>query len=99
MAKKKNNVNRGSLLILLILIALILLALPGKRGILNQIRVHLQQRQVKKEISQLEVTKKNLEEKKKSLEEPETVEKIAREEYGMAKKDEKVYRVIPKENE
>ena len=35
--------------------------------------------------------------KQKAQQEAEEIEKIAREEYGMAKKKEKVYRIVPKE--
>ncbi|MBN2105257.1 septum formation initiator family protein [bacterium] len=98
MAKRKKGKSRG-LLILLIFIAFLALLMPGKRGILNQIRIRLQERQLAKEIQELTETKERLEEKKEALKEPETVEKIAREEYGMAKKDEKVYHVVPKEND
>jgi len=98
MVKRKKG-NRKRFLILMIFIGFLALLMPGKRGFLNQIRMRLKQRQLAKEIKELKETKERLEDKKEMLQEPETIEKIAREEYGMAKKDEKVYRVVPKENE
>ena len=40
-----------------------------------------------------------MEEEKEKLNDPEYIEKIAREKYGMAKEKEKVYRVVPKEKD
>lgn len=98
MVKRKKGKRRG-FLILLLFLAFLALLLPGKRGILNQVRVRLQKRQLEKEIRELKTTQAKLEKQIEALQKPETVEKIAREEYGMAKKDEKVYRVVPRENE
>jgi cell division protein FtsB len=53
--------------------------------------------QIEGEIKTLEKDKARASAEKKKLEDPAEVEKIAREKYGMSKKDEKVYRVIPKE--
>ena len=52
-----------------------------------------------KEIETLEEQKTILEEEKERLNDPEYIEKIAREKYGMAKEGEDVYRVVPKEKE
>ena len=52
---------------------------------------------MQQELESLQEEKKKLEEEKDKLNDPEQIEKIAREQYGMAKKDENVYRVVPKE--
>lgn len=69
----------------------------GKRGLIQQARVRIERYRLQKEIEVLKKKKEALETEKKALNEPQVIEKIAREKYGMAKKNEKVYRVIPKE--
>jgi cell division protein FtsB len=78
---------------------LILLALLsiGKRGFIQQIRVQREKARLRRMIQALESQKAELEEEKQKLKDPEEVERVAREEYGMAKEKEKVYRVVPKE--
>lgn len=88
---------RAGILFILVLFTFLFLLSIGKRGFIQQFRVRLQRRQLKKEIVALKEEKKRLEKEKEKLNDPETIEKIAREEYGMARKNEKVYRVIPKE--
>lgn len=70
----------------------------GKRGFIQQARVRIERYRIQKEIETLQKKKEALEAEKKALDTPQVIEKIAREKYGMAKKNEKVYRVIPKEN-
>lgn len=89
----------GSILIALCLITLLLFLSVGKRGFIQQIRVNQEKKRLIREIESLKEKKKQLEEEKEKLNDPEHIEKIAREEYGMAKKNEKVYRVIPKQKE
>ncbi|MBN1780059.1 septum formation initiator family protein [bacterium] len=90
----RSRTNIRIILILIIFAVFVSLLLPGKRGILNQIRVRRQQIQLQNEIKILEEKKAQLEEKKEELNQPETIEKIAREKYGMAKEDEKAYTVV-----
>ena len=96
MPKRKSSNSRG-VVILFIFTVFIALLLPGKRGILNLIKIKHRQHVLKVEIERLKERIDKLEKEKEDLQKPETVEKIAREEFGMAKKDEKVYLVIPKE--
>jgi len=77
---------------------MILLLSSGKRGFIEQIRAHFKKARLKKEITELNNVKEELEKGEKELDDPETIEKIAREEYGMAKSDEKVYHVVPEGN-
>jgi cell division protein FtsL len=78
-------------------LALLIVLFSGPRGCWRQVRVRVERRAIEAEIRALKEEKKRLEAEKKSLDDPATVEKIAREEYGMSKKDEKVYRVVPKD--
>jgi len=82
---------------LLSLLTLLLILSTGKRGFIQQIRVWQARKRLEKEIKVIQEEKKKLEEEKEKFDDPEHIEKKAREEYGMAKKKEKVYRVVPKE--
>lgn len=93
--KRKNR--RYWIFGILAFLALIIVLSVGKRGFLQQIRVYRAKRQLQREIERLEERKRALEEEKQKLDDPEYIEKIAREEYGMAKEKEKVYNVVPKE--
>ena len=84
---------------LIIFFILLILFSLGKRGFIQQIRIRRERVQLQQAIRSLETQKAELEEEKQKLNDPETVEKVAREEYGMAGDKEKVYRVIPKEEE
>jgi cell division protein FtsL len=79
------------------MLALLFLLSVGKRGCYEQARVRLERKKTEDEIRGLEKDKARAAAEKKKLEDPAEVEKIAREKYGMSKKDEKVYRVVPKE--
>jgi cell division protein FtsB len=79
------------------MLALLLLLSVGKRGCYEQARVHVEKKRIESEIAILEKDTAAAAAEKKKLEDPAEVEKLAREKYGMSKKDEKVYRVVPKE--
>jgi len=87
----------GGIFIVLCFITLLLILSVGKRGFIQQFRIRQERERLRHEIDSLQVSKKLLEEEKENLNDPEQIEKIAREEYGMAKKNEKVYRVVPKQ--
>lgn len=99
MKRKNPKKARNTILAVLCFITLVLLLSMGKRGFLQQIRARQEKKKLAHEIEALEAKKKELEEEKNKLNDSAHVEKIAREDYGMAKKDEKVYRVVPKEKE
>lgn len=83
-------------IIFFIIFLLLLIALSfGDRGFIRQILAYQNQNRLKKNINKLSSEVKSLEDEKKNLDDPETIKKIAREEYGMAKKDEDVYRIVP----
>ena len=83
----------------IVLLILLFFLSIGKRGFIQHIRIKSEQHRLKREIVSLEKEKERLEEEKKKLNDPEHIEKIAREKYGMAKKNEKVYHVVPEKKE
>lgn len=83
----------------IVLILLLFFLSIGKRGFIQYIRIKIEQHRLKREITALEKEKERLEEEKEKLDDPEQIEKIAREKYGMAKKNEKVYHVVPEKKE
>jgi cell division protein FtsL len=93
----KRRRRRGWLLSLIGFVALGILLSTGRRGFLRQIRVQRERIRIEKEKGQLEAAQKQLQEEKKRLNDSTEVERIAREQYGMAKKNEKVLHVVPKE--
>jgi len=85
-------------LVVLVFTIILLTALSlGKRGFVQQLRIRNENRQLRKISETLKADKKRLETEKKNLEDPDYIEKVAREEYNMAKKNEKVLHVVPKE--
>ncbi len=97
MKRKSTKRKKGWILFFLLFLTLLLVFSTGKRGFIQQIRVRQERKRLERKIVELKEEKKKLEEEKKKLNNPEEIEKIAREEYGMAKKKEKVYRIVPKE--
>ncbi len=99
MKKKINRKKRRWIFSFVVLLILLFFLSIGKRGFIQHIRIKIEQHQLKREIASLEKEKERLEEEKKKLDDPEHIEKIAREKYGMAKKNEKVYHVVPEKKE
>ena len=98
--RKKNKKRRaGWILFLLSLLFVLFLLSIGKRGFIQQIRIHRQQQKLKTDINTLKEEEEQLKMEDEKLDDPEYIEEIAREEYGMAKKDEKVYKVVPEDKE
>jgi cell division protein FtsB len=78
-------------------LALLLLLSVGKRGCYQQARVLTERKRIESDIKALKKAEAQAEAGKKKLNDPAEVERLAREKYGMSKKDEKVYKVVPKE--
>jgi len=95
--RKKNRKRLFWLLFLLSLAGVIVIFSSGHRGFIQQIRRRIEQARLKEEIQMLEADQADKEKQIEKLHNPEEIEKIAREEYGMAKENEKIYRVVPKE--
>ncbi|MBN1895134.1 septum formation initiator family protein [bacterium] len=87
----------GILAVSAFLILLFLLS-TGNRGFIRQFRAWHNRTKLRKEIEILRGVCMDLEEEKKKLEDPEVIERIAREKFGMARKNEKVYRVVPEDD-
>ena len=98
---KRNRTHRrvGWILFLLSLLALFLLLASGRRGFWQQIRLKQEQRRLQQDIDSLKQEKIRLQAEKEKLDDPKYIEEIAREEYGMAKKNEDVYKVVPEKDE
>ena len=97
MQKRSSKRRRARILALVTFLALLLFLSFDKRGFIRQIRIRQEKERLKKEIEALKVEKEKLAEEKKSLDDPEKIEKIAREDHGMGREGDVVYRVVPKE--
>ncbi len=95
--RANHSKRRVGVLFLLLFLTLLLVLSTGKRGFIQHYRIRQERKRLQQELESLQEEKKKLEEEKDKLNDPEQIEKIAREQYGMAKKDENVYRVVPKE--
>lgn len=79
------------------MLALLILLSVGKRGCYQQARLQVERKRIESAIQALEKVKAQAEAEKKKLNDPAEIERLSREKYGMSKKNEKVYRVVPKE--
>jgi len=78
---------------------LILIFLLGDHGIYQLYKIKAQRKITQKRIEELKTEKAMLEYEKERLEtDLDYIERLAREKYRMAKKGEKVFKVIPKDN-
>ena len=91
------NIKRKVVYAIIFFILILIVLFWGKRGFWGQYHAFREKKRLENQIQSLESKRDTLKSELKNLDNPETIEKIAREEYGMAKKDEKVYRVVPKE--
>ena len=95
---RNKNVNKRRRLLLLCILCfctLLLLLSLDKRGFVKQYQVWRQRKSLQIQIDALQEEKLMLEEECNRLKDPDRIEEVAREKYGMAKKNEKVYRIIP----
>ncbi len=91
---KKAVKNKKSTAVLLFSIVLAVYLTFDNKGIIARVRLESQKRQLQEKILQAEAETKELQAQIKALEgDKKTIEKIAREKYGMAKDGETVYRV------
>jgi len=88
---------RGWLWALLFLIILLIILSVGKRGFIQQLKLEKKTDELRENLETQKDEISRLEEEKAKLQTPEYKEKVAREKYGMAKENEKVYDVVPKE--
>ena len=91
---KKAVKNKKSTAVLLFSIVLAFYLTFDNKGIIARVRLESQKRQLQEKILQAEAETKELQAQIKALEgDKKTIEKIAREKYGMAKDGETIYRV------
>jgi cell division protein FtsB len=86
-------------IILLGISFLIIIFLIGDRGLYQLYKIKAQRKITQERIEELKTERDLLENEKERLEtDLDYIERLAREKYRMAKKGEKVFKVIPKEN-
>ncbi|MFN3135333.1 MAG: FtsB family cell division protein [Candidatus Kryptonium sp.] len=79
------------------LIALLLYLIFAEKGLMKRARVEIELNRLKKKIEIMEKENASLKQKIHKLEtNPEEIERIAREKYGMAKEGEEVYNIKEK---
>ncbi|NOZ03533.1 MAG: septum formation initiator family protein [FCB group bacterium] len=85
-------------LLLLIAVALLIIFVFGDHGVYQLYKLRLERNATQRLITQLRENRKTLEEETSRLEQDlEYIERLARERYRMAKKGEKVFKVIKKD--
>jgi cell division protein FtsB len=90
--KAVKNKRRTTILILALVLATYLLF--DNKGVIARVRLESQKKELEQKILQAEAETKALQAQIKALEgDKKTIEKIAREKYGMARNGETVYRV------
>jgi len=86
--------NKRALLGLAIAVPLLLVVLFGDRGILQRVKLEKQKAELQAKIRQAEEQTRQLQAESKALDgDHETIEKVAREKYGMVREGERVYKV------
>ncbi len=103
MAPKSKKKSGGAGWILGILfLALLVFFSTGKSGFYQQIKIKYKKAEAEHDLKYMKVDVDTLEAEADTLYHPDVIEKIAREKYGMAKKNEKIYHVeteVPKDVE
>jgi cell division protein FtsB len=95
----KQGISRKRILIFTVLVGLILAFLfvfAGPYGVINMMSINKEKKVLQNKINLLEKERATLTEEIKRLQtDTKEIEKIAREQYGMAKPGEKVYKIVP----
>jgi len=88
--------NRRRVALLLIAIPLLVYVLFGNRGVFQRISLHNQKADLEAKIREAEAETEALEARSKALDgDKKAIEKVAREQHGMVKDGERVYKVSP----
>ena len=96
-AETQKKFIRGILLIIAITLSIVFIF--GDHGLLQLYKLKKERSEIQKHISKLRENREQLISEKNRLENDlEYIEKLAREKYRMAKPGEKVFKVIPKQN-
>ena len=84
-------------LILLVGIPISGYVLLNPHGIIQRVRLELEKREMAQKLKEAELERQHLQDLSKKLEtDRRTIEKVAREKYGMLREGETVYKVTPK---
>ena len=83
------------LLGIILLLTLIIIFTFSKRGFYQHLRLVLEKEQLQKDVERLRREKTTLEMEIEKLQDSSYVEKIAREKYGMGRKNEKILDIVP----
>jgi len=93
-ALKRLLSNRRLMLGLALGIPLALFVLFGNRGVVQRVRLEAQKAELEQKIREAEAEAKRLQQESRALDgDRKTIEKVAREKYGMVREGETVYRV------
>ena len=85
-------------LILLLGLPIVGYVLLNPHGVIQRVRLELAKREMTEKLKEAELERQQLEDYSKKLEtDKRTIEKVAREKYGMIREGETVYKVKPKE--
>ena len=100
MAKKKSrktkaDKKRNLFLSLTLLLVLIIVLTFAKRGFYHYLSLHTEKKKLQQEVTRLQQEKAELKNEIKRLQDSAYVEKIAREKYGMGRKNEKILDIVP----
>jgi cell division protein FtsB len=91
---KKAAKNKRLVLIVLVALPVLSYAVFGSRGVLQRIRLQQQKTELQVKIKEAEEETKRLQEQSNALDnDKKAIEKVAREQYGMARDGETVYKV------
>ena len=95
----KQGISRKRIVIVAVLVGLLLAFLfvfAGPYGVINMMNINKEKKVLQNKISVLEKERSILTEEIRLLQtDNKEIEKIAREQYGMAKPGEKVYKIVP----
>jgi cell division protein FtsB len=93
-ALKKLLSNRRLVLALVLGLPLVLFVLFGNRGVVQRVRLQAQKTELEQKIREAEAEARRLQQESRALDgDRKTIEKVAREKYGMVREGETVYRV------
>jgi cell division protein FtsB len=97
---KEAYTHKGPFLILVVVMVVIMYALFEDNGIITRIQLVTKKSELREKVQRAEIENARLKEYIKLLEsDRKTIEKVAREKYGMIKEGEKVYKIEPKVEE
>lgn len=87
-------------IIAIIIGMIVIVFVTGRKGLIRLVQLKIEESKLKSDIGKLNKNNVRLSEEIEKLQkDPKTIEKIAREELGLVKKGETVYKFVPKKEE